>query len=118
MSRFSLRKKKCYQVIPDNPHGQALQTDHAAGYSLQQMMVYLFGFTFRIYEVTDEKRFLELSMSIFDWVWREGWDTSVCGGGVWFDQSKGGKETIENVQMVQLGAKLARWGHGGPCAGW
>ena len=33
---------------------------------------------------------------------------SVCGGGVWFDQSQGGKETVENVQMVQLSAKLAR----------
>ena len=40
----------------------------------------------RIYEVLGKKNFLALSREIFDWVWREGWDTSVCGGGVWFDQ--------------------------------
>ena len=33
---------------------------------------------------------------------------TVCGGGVWFDNSTKGKETIENVQMFQLGLKLAR----------
>ena len=32
----------------------------------------------------------------------------MCGGGVWFDQTKKGKETIENVQMFLLGLKLAR----------
>ena len=36
----------------------------------------------------------------------------MCGGGVWFDSSMGGKETIENVQMFQLGMKLARYKHG------
>ena len=34
--------------------------------------------------------------------------TLVCGGGVWFDQTKAGKETIENAQVFQLGMKLAR----------
>ena len=35
----------------------------------------------RIFEVTGEKRFLDLSLQIFDWVWREGWDTSICERG-------------------------------------
>ena len=33
----------------------------------------------------------------------------VCGGGVWFDNSTKGIETIENAQMFQLGLKLARF---------
>ena len=66
----------------------------------------------RLYEVTHARKFLTLAGKIFDWVWQNGWDTSVCGGGVWFDNSQGGKETIENVQMFQLGMKLARYKHG------
>ena len=62
----------------------------------------------RIYEVTRAKRFLSISKDIFDWVWSNGWDTDTCGGGVWFDNNYSGKETIENVQMIQLGLKLAR----------
>ena len=62
----------------------------------------------RIYEVTHARRFLTVSSKIFDWVWQEGWDTKTCGGGIWFDNNYSGKETIENVQMVQLGFKLAR----------
>ena len=62
----------------------------------------------RIYEVTRAKRFLSISRDIFDWVWTNGWDTETCGGGVWFDNNYSGKETIENVQMIQLGLKLAR----------
>ena len=62
----------------------------------------------RIYEVTKVRKFLDLSEQIFHWIWENGWDTGVCGGGVWFDLSEGGKEAIENVQMVQLAAKLSR----------
>ena len=62
----------------------------------------------RIYEVIGQKKFLSLSKQIFDWVWKEEWDTDVCGGGVWCDQTHGGNQTIENVQMFQLGNKLAR----------
>ena len=62
----------------------------------------------RIYQVTGLRKFLDISSSIFHWVWSGGWDTAVCGGGVWFDQSQAGKETIENVQMFQLGNRLAR----------
>ena len=62
----------------------------------------------RLFEVLHEKKFLTISKDIFNWVWKHGWDTSVCGGGVWFDNNYNGKETIENVQMIQLGFKLAR----------
>ena len=53
----------------------------------------------RVYEVTKEHKFLTIARAIFSWVWREGWDTAVCGGGVWFDNTRGGKQTIEQVQL-------------------
>ena len=62
----------------------------------------------RIYEVTGLSKFLDISTKIFDWVWSGGWDTGLCGGGVWFDQGLAAKDTIENVQMFQLGNRLAR----------
>jgi predicted alpha-1,6-mannanase (GH76 family) len=62
----------------------------------------------RVYEVTRRAEFLSISRTIFDWIWSGGWDRSVCDGGVWFDNNFAGKQTIENVQMVQLGARLAR----------
>lgn len=62
----------------------------------------------RIYEVTGLRKFLDLSARIFDWAWSGGWETTVCGGGLWFDQSQAAKLTIENVQMFQLGNRLAR----------
>ena len=60
------------------------------------------------YKVTKLKKFLRISTKIFDWVWSNGWDSQACGGGLWFDQSQQSKETIENVQMFQLGNRLAR----------
>ena len=45
----------------------------------------------RLYEVTRAKKFLRIARDIFDWVWREGWDTKTCGGGVWFDNNFSGK---------------------------
>ena len=58
--------------------------------------------------MTGLRKFLDISIKIFDWVWSGGWDTTVCGGGLWFDQSQASKVTIENVQMFQLGNRLAR----------
>ena len=46
-----------------------------------------FGLAYsRIFEVTKKRKFLQLAGQIFEWVWQNGWDTDVCGGGVWFDQ--------------------------------
>ena len=61
----------------------------------------------RVYEVTKEHKFLTIARAIFSWVWREGWDTAVCGGGVWFDNTRGGKQTIEQVQLGSC--KLSSW---------
>ena len=40
--------------------------------------------------------------------WSGGLCSQVCGGGLWFDQGQTAKDTIENVQMFQLGNRLAR----------
>ena len=48
----------------------------------------------RLYEVTRAEKFLRIARDIFDWVWKEGWDTKTCGGGVWFDNNFSGKVRI------------------------
>ena len=45
----------------------------------------------RLFEVTKAQKFLKIARDIFDWVWKEGWDTKTCGGGVWFDNNVNGK---------------------------
>jgi len=75
--------------------------------SYDDMAWYGLAYT-RVYEVLHRAEFLTISQTIFDWIWRNGWDTNVCSGGIWFDDNQSGKQTIENVQMVQLGARLAR----------
>jgi predicted alpha-1,6-mannanase (GH76 family) len=63
----------------------------------------------RVYEANKTNTdFFRVSKDIFEWMWTHGWDESACGGGVWFDQTQQGKETIENAQMFQLGLKLGR----------
>jgi mannan endo-1,6-alpha-mannosidase len=50
-----------------------------------------------------------MARQIFEWNWQKGWDVGgKCGGGMWFDQTLGGKAAITNVQMLQLGARLFR----------
>ena len=60
----------------------------------------------RTHEVLGGGEFLGRARQVYNWNWRNGWDTTVCGGGMWFDQTLGSKATITNVQMFQLGAKL------------
>ncbi|XP_041357624.1 uncharacterized protein LOC121374585 [Gigantopelta aegis] len=63
----------------------------------------------RIYEVTGWPEFLDVAQQIFDFCWTSGWDSSGnCGGGMWFDNNRNSKQTITNVQMLVVGAKLHR----------
>ena len=63
----------------------------------------------RVYEALNDKRFLERSWEIFEWVWDICWDkTGHCNGGLWFDSSHKYKATITNAQALQLAAKLFR----------
>ena len=54
----------------------------------------------RLYEVTRAEKFLRIARDIFDWVWKEGWDTKTCGGGVWFDNNYSGKVRIRIAQLL------------------
>ena len=55
----------------------------------------------RLYEVTRAEKFLKIAMDIFDWVWKEGWDTTTCGGGVWFDNNYSGKVRIKMYSSTE-----------------
>ena len=46
--------------------------------------------------MTRAEKFLKIARDIFDWVWKEGWDTKTCGGGVWFDNNFSGKVEDKN----------------------
>ncbi|XP_069104510.1 uncharacterized protein [Argopecten irradians] len=64
----------------------------------------------RIYEVLGGDDFLDSAEDIFNWAWTTGWDQSdKCNGGFFFDNLKGSKQTITNVEMFQLGVKLYRF---------
>ncbi|XP_066303707.1 uncharacterized protein [Branchiostoma lanceolatum] len=69
-----------------------------------------FGLSYaRIYEIFGDESFLTSAKDIFDHNWMRGWDTSGnCTGGMWFDYTRGSKQTITNVQTLQLGARLYR----------
>ncbi|XP_013384707.1 uncharacterized protein LOC106154774 [Lingula anatina] len=68
-----------------------------------------YGLSFaRIAELLGDSTFLSSAQQIYDWNWKNGWDTNTsnCHGGMWFDQDVNAKQTITNVQMLQLGARL------------
>lgn len=63
----------------------------------------------RIHEVIAADLFLQDATDIFNWAWQTGWDQSgTCNGGYWFDNNFGSKQTITNVQFLQLAAKMYR----------
>ena len=66
----------------------------------------------RIHEVLGNRStetFLQTALDIFNWCWETGWDHSgTCQGGFWFDNTFNTKQTITNVQMLQLAARLYR----------
>jgi len=58
------------------------------------------------YELTHEARYLEMSESIFADM-AEGWDDTVCGGGIWWKKPKQYKNAIANELFLSVAAKLA-----------
>nr|XP_039249574.1 uncharacterized protein LOC120327196 isoform X1 [Styela clava] len=58
---------------------------------------------------TSYNNFFGETIQIYNWIWEYGWDEyGECGGGFWFDQTLGSKQTVENAQMLFLAAKLHR----------
>ena len=69
-----------------------------------------YGLSFaRIFELFGLQEFLQSAKDILNWSWKTGWDSSgTCKGGMWFDNNFNAKQTITNVQMYHLAAKLYR----------
>ncbi|MEO6912333.1 MAG: glycoside hydrolase family 76 protein, partial [Edaphobacter sp.] len=59
-----------------------------------------------VYDLTGEAQYLQAAASIFDDM-QLGWDTTTCGGGVWWSKSRKGKNAIENELFLAVAAALA-----------
>jgi predicted alpha-1,6-mannanase (GH76 family) len=62
---------------------------------------------------SEAARYLAMAETDFDYINRVGWDTTVCGGGVWWNlpgnspqYTGGGKASIANGLFMELGARL------------
>jgi predicted alpha-1,6-mannanase (GH76 family) len=59
-----------------------------------------------VYDLTGEAQYLDEAASIFADMQR-GWDTQVCGGGVWWSKDRKSKNAIENELFLAVAAALA-----------
>ena len=59
------------------------------------------------YDVTGNAAYLSMAETIFSNIATNGWDTTVCGGGVWWNTSKTYKNAIPNELFLDIAAKLA-----------
>jgi predicted alpha-1,6-mannanase (GH76 family) len=59
------------------------------------------------YDLTGNTAYLSMAETIFSNIATNGWDTSVCGGGVWWNTSKTYKNAIPNELFLDIAAKLA-----------
>ena len=58
------------------------------------------------YDLTHAPQYLAMAQSIFDDMAR-GWDTSTCGGGIWWSKDKTYKNAIANELFLSVAAHLA-----------
>lgn len=59
-----------------------------------------------VYDLTGNADYLHMADSIFADM-QLGWDDAVCGGGVWWNKDKHGKNAIENELFLTVAAALA-----------
>lgn len=59
------------------------------------------------YDVTGNAQYLTMAETIFNYIVSNGWDTTVCGGGVWWSTAKTYKNAIPNELFLTIAAKLA-----------
>jgi len=50
----------------------------------------------RAYQLTKDTKYLQRAVDIWNYVNTDGWDTSVCNGGVWWSKAKNYKNAIPN----------------------
>jgi predicted alpha-1,6-mannanase (GH76 family) len=69
------------------------------------------------YDLTGNASYLSMAETIFATM-TGGWDTSTCGGGVWWNTSKTYKNAIPNELFLAIAAKLANRTTGSASAGY
>ncbi|HUA99022.1 MAG TPA: glycoside hydrolase family 76 protein [Terracidiphilus sp.] len=59
------------------------------------------------YDLTGNRAYLSMSETIFSAIATNGWNTKVCGGGVWWSVRKSYKNAVPNELFLDIAAKLA-----------
>jgi predicted alpha-1,6-mannanase (GH76 family) len=70
------------------------------------------------YDSTGNSSYLSMAETVFSNIATNGWDTTTCGGGVWWNYSKSGKNAIPNELFLDVAAKLANRTTGSTSAGY
>lgn len=60
----------------------------------------------RAYDLTGNSRYLSMAKTIFSDMSTNGWDTAVCGGGMWWNKAKTYKNAITNELFLTIAARL------------
>lgn len=58
------------------------------------------------YDATNNQQYLSMAQSIFEDM-AAGWDTAVCGGGIWWNKDRKYKNAIANELFLSVAARLA-----------
>lgn len=70
------------------------------------------------YDLTSNASYLSMAETIFANVAANGWDTTTCGGGVWWNTAEKSKNTIPNELFLKTAAELANRTSGTASAGY
>ena len=57
------------------------------------------------YDLTGDEKYLDMAVTIGEFM-NEFWDTSTCGGGIWWNEERTYKNAVTNGQWIRLTAEL------------
>lgn len=60
------------------------------------------------YDLTHKREYLSMAESIFATLVADGWDTTTCGGGLWWSTAKKYKNAIANELFLSIAVELAQ----------